>query len=132
MSNRGMSDILIPEIKIAVETEYLIDQSAPDQNHYVFAYTITIENNGNIPAKLLRRHWIITDANNKIQEVKGEGVIGLQPHILPSQVFTYSSGAILETPLGCMQGSYEMITDEGDEFSLPIPLFRLTSNIIMH
>jgi ApaG protein len=132
MSNRDMTDILIPEIKIAVETEYLIDQSAPDQNHYVFAYTITIENNGNIPAKLLRRHWIITDANNKIQEVKGEGVIGLQPHISPSQVFTYSSGAILETPLGCMQGSYEMVTDDGNEFTSPIPLFRLTSNIVMH
>lgn len=127
-----MSDILIPEIKISVETEYLTDQSAPDQEHYVFAYTITIENCGKIPTKLLRRHWIITDANNKIQEVKGEGVIGLQPHIMPNQVFTYSSGTILETPLGCMQGSYEMVTDDDNEFTAPIPLFRLASNIIMH
>ncbi|NNE37163.1 MAG: Co2+/Mg2+ efflux protein ApaG, partial [Gammaproteobacteria bacterium] len=115
-----------------VETEFLAEQSSPEQDHYVFSYTITIENRSNIAIKLLRRHWIITDANNKIQEVEGEGVVGQQPHIKTGMKFRYSSGAILATPIGCMEGSYKMITDDGEDIIVPIPLFRLASNVTMH
>ena len=120
------------DIKISVETAYIDEQSVPDQDRFVFAYTITINNTGIIAVKLLSRYWLITDANNKIQEVRGDGVVGLQPRILQGQSFTYTSGAILETPLGCMQGTYQMITDEGLEFDAAIPVFRLSSHITMH
>ena len=120
------------DIEISVKTAYIDEQSVPDQDRFVFAYTININNTGNIAVKLLSRYWLITDANNKIQEVRGDGVVGLQPRILPGQSFTYTSGAILETPLGCMQGTYQMITDEGLEFDAAIPVFRLTSHITMH
>jgi ApaG protein len=128
----GMSYIHENEVHITVETAYLDEQSVPEQNRYVFAYTITIKNAGAEPVKLLRRHWLITDANNKIQEVRGDGVIGVQPHLAPGQSFTYTSGAILETPVGCMQGSYQMITDDGDSFDAPIPVFRLSTPITLH
>jgi ApaG protein len=128
----SMNEITTPNIDISVETAYIDEQSIPDQNRYVFAYTITIKNEGAIAVKLLRRHWLITDANNKIQEVRGDGVVGLQPHLQPDQSFTYTSGAILETPLGCMQGSYQMITDAGLEFDAPIPIFSLSSHVTMH
>jgi ApaG protein len=91
----------------------------------VFSYTITIRNEGNASARLLTRHWIITDANGKVQEVRGDGVVGEQPYLKPGQGFRYSSGAVLETPVGAMQGSYEMITDEGMRFDAPIAAFRL-------
>ena len=112
-------------ISIDVETTYLDDQSEPREQRYVFAYTITIRNEGEVPAKLLTRHWIITDANGKVQEVRGDGVVGEQPHLQPGQGFRYSSGAVLETPVGAMQGSYEMIDDEGERFDAPIQPFRL-------
>ncbi len=127
LSNAHMSDIVI-----RVETEFLTDKSVPAQDHYVFSYTITIENKGDTAVKLLRRQWVITDANNKIQQVEGEGVVGLQPHITPGQEFRYSSGAILATPVGCMEGNYKMVTDDGNEIIVPIPLFRLSSNVTMH
>jgi ApaG protein len=119
-------------VQITVETAYVDEQSIPAQNRYVFAYTITIKNTGGTPVKLLRRHWLITDANNKIQEVKGDGVVGVQPHLMPGQSFTYTSGAILETPVGCMQGSYQLITDDGIEFDTPIPVFRLSTPMTLH
>jgi ApaG protein len=119
-------------IQITVETAYIDEQSVPEQNRYVFAYTITIKNTGDKAVKLLRRHWVITDANNKIQEVKGDGVVGVQPHLKPGQSFTYTSGAILETPVGCMQGSYQLITDSGAEFDTPIPVFRLSMPMTLH
>jgi len=112
-------------IRIDVETAYLDEQSDPKEGRYVFSYTITIRNEGQVPAKLLRRHWVITDANGKVQEVRGDGVVGEQPHLKPGQGFRYSSGAILETPVGAMQGSYEMVTDEGTRFAAPIAAFRL-------
>jgi ApaG protein len=112
-------------IRVSVETSYLPDQSDPGGQRYVFSYTITIQNDGSAPAKLLRRHWIITDANGKVQEVRGDGVVGEQPHLAPGQGFRYSSGAILDTPVGTMQGSYQMVTDEGDNFDAPIAPFRL-------
>ena len=93
-------------ITVDVDTRYLEDQSDPDERRYVFAYTITIRNRGAVPAKLLTRHWVITDANGKVQEVRGEGVVGEQPHLMPGQGFRYTSGAVLETRVGAMQGSY--------------------------
>jgi ApaG protein len=114
-----------PPIRVSVETSYLPEQSDPGGERYVFSYTITIQNDGSEPAKLLRRHWIITDANGKVQEVRGDGVVGEQPHLAPGQGFRYSSGAILETPVGTMQGSYQMVTDLGRNFEAPIAPFRL-------
>lgn len=114
-----------PQIRVSVETAYLDEQSSPKENRFVFSYTITIQNEGQIAARLMRRHWIITDANGKVQEVRGEGVVGEQPHIQPGQGFRYSSGAVIDTPVGTMQGSYEMIGDDGQQFDAPIPLFRL-------
>lgn len=113
------------QIRVSVETNYLAEQSDPVGERYVFSYTITIENEGSEPARLLRRHWIITDANGKVQEVRGDGVVGEQPHLNPGQGFRYSSGAILETPVGTMHGSYQMRTDDGQNFDAPIAPFRL-------
>jgi ApaG protein len=113
------------KIRVDVETSYVDEQSDPTERRYVFAYTITIRNEGVVPARLLTRHWIITDANGKVQEVRGDGVVGEQPHLKPGQGFRYSSGAVLETPVGAMQGSYEMIDDEGQRFDAPIEPFRL-------
>ena len=119
-------------IRVAVETSYLPEQSDPDGRRFVFTYTITIRNEGSTPAKLLRRHWLITDADGKVQEVHGEGVVGEQPHLQPGQRFKYSSGAILETPVGAMQGSYSMQGDDGARFDAPIAPFRLAMPGILH
>lgn len=120
------------DIDIHVETVYIEDQSEPEKDRYVFAYTITITNAGMEPAKLLSRHWIITDANSKVQEVRGEGVVGEQPHIKPGESFRYTSAAMLETPVGCMEGSYQMVTDDGHRFEAPIPAFNLSTPHILH
>jgi ApaG protein len=119
-------------ISIEVETTYLDDQSEPREQRYVFAYTITIRNEGEVPAKLLTRHWIITDANGRVQEVRGDGVVGEQPYLKPGQGFRYSSGAVLETPVGTMQGSYQMIADDGAQFDAPIAAFRLAMPGMLH
>jgi ApaG protein len=121
-----------PSIRVSVETSYIADQSDPSGERYVFAYTITIRNEGSEAARLLRRHWIITDANGKVQEVRGDGVVGEQPHLEPGQGFRYSSGAILETPVGTMQGSYQMETDGGTRFDAPIAAFRLAVPGVLH
>ena len=113
------------EIGIDVATDYVREQSEPDDGRYVFAYTITIENLGDMPAKLLSRRWVITDANGKVQEVSGDGVVGEQPHLHPGESFRYSSGAVLETPVGAMEGSYRMEADDGINFEAPIPAFTL-------
>jgi ApaG protein len=113
------------QIRIEVETAYLDEQSDPKERRYVFSYTITIRNEGAVSARLMTRHWVITDANGKVQEVRGDGVVGEQPHLKPGQGFRYSSGAVLETPVGAMQGSYQMITDDGLRFDAPIAAFRL-------
>jgi ApaG protein len=112
-------------IRIEVETAYLDEQSDPKERRYVFSYTITIRNEGAVSARLMTRHWVITDANGKVQEVRGDGVVGEQPHLKPGQGFRYSSGAVLETPVGAMQGSYQMVTDDGLRFDAPIAAFRL-------
>jgi ApaG protein len=119
-------------IRVDVQTSYVSDQSDPGAQRYVFSYTITILNEGSEPARLLRRHWLITDANGKVQEVRGDGVVGEQPHLQPGQGFRYSSGAILETPVGTMQGSYQMETDQGQRFDAPIAPFRLAMPGILH
>ena len=115
----------VNNIRVEVETSYVDEQSDPNERRYVFSYTITIRNEGAVPARLLTRHWIITHGNGKVQEVRGDGVVGEQPHLKPGQGFRYSSGAILETPVGAMQGSYEMIDDDGQRFDVPIRPFRL-------
>ena len=113
------------EIGINVVTTYVDEQSRPDDDRYVFAYTITIRNNGEHAATLRSRHWIITDANGKVQEVHGDGVVGEQPHLRPGEEFRYSSGAILETPVGAMQGMYKMEAEDGGKFDAPIAPFTL-------
>lgn len=120
------------DIKVEVDTSYIQEQSEPDDNRYVFAYTITITNNGLVPAQLLSRHWIITDANNKVQEVRGEGVIGEQPYLQPGDSFRYTSAAMIETPVGCMQGEYQMLADDGYEFDAEIPVFNLSTPHTLH
>lgn len=115
----------ICDIRIQVATNYVDEQSSPDSDRYVFAYTITISNTGNVSAQLLSRHWVITDGNGKVQEVQGDGVVGEQPHLNPGEQFRYSSGAVLETPVGSMQGKYRMQTDTGLNFDAPIPAFTL-------
>jgi ApaG protein len=120
------------KIRVDVDTSYLADQSDPKDKRYVFSYTITIRNEGSVPARLLTRHWIITDSNGKVQEVRGEGVVGEQPYLKPGQGFRYSSGAVLETPVGAMQGSYQMVSDEGDHFDAPIAAFRLAMPGLLH
>jgi len=120
------------EISIEVATDYIDDQSEPDVDRYVFAYTITISNQGNIPAQLLSRHWVITDANGKIQEVSGDGVVGLQPRLNPGEKFSYSSGTVLETPVGAMQGCYRMQAENGTSFDAPIPPFTLAVPGVLH
>jgi len=119
-------------VSIEVETSYLEDQSEPREHRFVFSYTITIRNDGSVPARLLTRHWIITDANGQRREVRGDGVVGEQPHLQPGQGFRYSSGAVIETPVGAMQGSYEMIGDDGKRFDAPIPAFRLAMPGMLH
>jgi len=120
------------EILIEVATDYVDEQSEPDSDRYVFAYTITITNNGNVPARLISRHWVITDANGKVQEVSGDGVVGEQPHLNPGEEFRYSSGAVLETPVGAMQGLYRMGADNGVNFDAPIAPFTLAVPGVLH
>src|SRR3979490_1585247 len=119
------SDPANPRIRVEVETSYIEEQSDPRDKRFVFSYTITIRNEGRVPARLMTRHWIITDANGKVQEVRGDGVVGEQPYLKPGQGFRYSSGAVLETPVGAMQGTYQMVTDDGLRFDAPIAAFRL-------
>ncbi len=113
------------DIGIHVATSYVDDQSRPDDERYVFSYTITIRNNGDAAATLRSRHWVITDANGKVQEVHGDGVVGEQPFLRPGEEFRYTSGAILETPVGAMQGMYTMEAENGTNFDAPIAPFTL-------
>jgi len=119
-------------IDVRIETQYIAEQSLPDRDHFVFAYTITISNTGNIAARLLHRHWIITDANNRVQEVKGKGVVGEQPHLKPGENYRYTSGTMLETPVGTMHGSYHLMADDGVEFDADIPQFTLAMPRTLH
>ena len=119
-------------IDVQVRTRFVPDQSRPDDNRYVFAYTITLHNRGSVSAQLLTRHWVITDANGKVEEVRGDGVVGEQPWMRPGDDFEYTSGAVLETPVGIMGGSYQMLADDGTEFEAPIPTFTLSIPRTLH
>jgi ApaG protein len=120
------------QFDIAVDARFLDDESAPEQGRYVFAYTIQIRNEGSVPARLLGRHWLITDGNGKVQEVVGEGVVGEQPWLRPGEGFVYTSGAVLETDIGTMRGSYDVLADDGTRFAAPIPQFTLSIPRTLH
>ncbi len=119
-------------INIATQVSYLAEQSNEADNRFVFSYTITITNTGDTTAKLISRHWIITDANEYVQEVRGQGVVGEQPIIAPNQGFEYTSGAVLATQVGVMSGSYQMQTEDGVQFDVPIPQFVLSVPRVLH
>ncbi len=119
-------------IAINVETNYLANKSEPEKERYVFSYTITIKNAGNNSARLLSRYWKITGGNGTEQEVEGDGVIGQHPYLAPEQEFTYTSGAMLDTPVGMMQGHYTMIDDDGERFNVDIPAFTLAVPQTLH
>lgn len=119
-------------IEVNVKTHYLAEQSAPEQERFVFSYNVTLYNAGNVAAKLMTRHWIITDANGNVQEVHGEGVVGEKPYLRPGESFEYTSGTVLETPVGSMQGSYQMVTDNGLAFDADIPAFTLALPHTLH
>ena len=119
-------------IQIEVTTRYLYKHSEPARNRFVFAYSIEITNHGAESVTLLNRHWHITDDNNKVEEVIGEGVVGQQPEIAPGKSFNYTSGAVIETKLGTMHGSYEMQTSAGEKFKAPIPTFLLSLPRTVH
>ena len=120
-----MSDNTEYNINVTVDSQYIEAESNPEANRFVFAYTVRIKNNGNIGAKLISRHWIITDANNRTQEVKGKGVIGEQPYLKPGESFEYTSGTMMETPVGSMHGSYQMIANDEHDFDALIEPFTL-------
>jgi len=120
------------EIFINVTPTYLVDQSIPENNQFVFAYTVYMENRGDIAAKLLTRHWIITDSEGKTEEVRGPGVVGEYPHLQPGESFEYTSGSVLRTPVGSMTGSYQMRDDNGDLFNVTIPAFTLSAQVVFH
>ena len=127
-----MEQQTLNHIEVQVETDYMESQSQPDEQRFVFSYTVTIRNEGSVPARLMNRHWIITDANGKVQEVRGEGVVGEQPHLKPGESFRYTSGTVLDTPVGSMQGTYDMVDNLGNHFDALIPPFSLARPGSLH
>mgnify|MGYP001189018173 CR=1 FL=1 len=127
-----MSDRKPHDIAVTVETQFLDEQSRPNDNRYVFSYTVTIHNRGTVAARLLARHWVITDGNGDVREVSGEGVVGEQPHMQPGEGYEYTSGAVLETAVGTMHGSYRMLADDGTRFDASIPSFVLSIPRTLH
>jgi ApaG protein len=113
------------QVDVSVATRYLPEQSQPEQHRFAFAYTVTIVNSGELSAKLLSRHWLITDGDGRVQEVRGAGVVGQQPLIEPGDSHTYSSGTLIATHVGTMQGSYQMLAEDGKRFDADIAPFRL-------
>ncbi len=120
------------EIRVEVATQYLSEQSDTSESRFAFAYTITIANVGTVAAQLISRHWIITDANQEVQEVRGLGVVGHQPLLQPGQAFEYTSGCVLATPVGSMQGSYQFTAEDGTQFEAPIAEFVLSMPRVLH
>jgi len=120
------------EVAVSSQTKYVEEQSDEQNERYVFAYTITIRNNGNVPAQLISRHWIITDGRNQVQEVRGLGVVGSQPLLKPGESFEYTSGTAIATPVGTMRGSYQMVAEDGTRFDAPIPEFTLSVPRVLH
>ncbi|MGD9423615.1 Co2+/Mg2+ efflux protein ApaG [Pantoea sp. NSTU24] len=119
-------------VSVHVQSQYVASQSSPDEDRYVFAYTITIRNLGRSAVQLLGRYWLITNGNGRETEVQGEGVVGEQPHIAPGNEFQYTSGAVIETPMGTMQGHYVMVDEQGETFHVDIPVFRLAVQTHIH
>ena len=120
------------DIAVAARTAFIHDQSDVDNGRYVFAYTITITNTGSVPAQLVSRHWIITDSNNQVQEVRGQGVVGEQPLLRPNETFQYTSGTAIATPVGTMRGTYQMVAEDGKQFDAAIPEFTLSMPRVLH
>ena len=120
------------EIKVSTRTAFIPEQSDVNNGRYVFAYTITIHNLGPVPVQLISRHWIITDSNNQVQEVRGMGVVGEQPKLRPNESFEYTSGTAIATPVGTMRGSYQMVAEGGAQFDAPIPEFTLSMPRVLH
>jgi len=120
------------EFSVTVETAFIPEQSEANEDRYVFSYTITVINVGSVPAQLISRHWIITDANNQVQEVRGLGVVGEQPLLQPGEQFRYTSGTVINTPVGTMRGSYHMTAEDGTQFDSPIPEFTLSAPRVLH
>ena len=119
-------------INVTAKTAFLPEQSDVDAGRYVFAYTITITNKGRIAARLVSRHWVITDSDNQVQEVRGAGVVGEQPYLRPNESFEYTSGTAIATPVGTMRGSYQMVAEDGTEFDASIPQFTLSMPRVLH
>jgi ApaG protein len=120
------------EVLVTAQTQYLADQSDEAASRYVFAYTIRLRNEGTVAAQLVSRHWIITDAQGLVQEVRGLGVVGSQPTVQPGETFEYTSGAAIATPVGTMRGSYQMLAQDGTRFEAPIPEFTLSIPRVLH
>jgi ApaG protein len=120
------------DISVTSRTAFIPDQSDLESGRYVFAYTITITNTGSVPAQLVSRHWIITDSNNQVQEVRGLGVVGEQPTLRPNESFQYTSGTAIATPVGTMRGSYQMVAEGGVQFEALIPEFTLSMPRVLH
>ena len=120
------------EFAVSVRTQFLPEQSDPDRTNFVFTYSITIQNTGKVAAQLISRHWIITDANNHVQEVRGLGVVGHQPLLQPGEQFEYTSGTVLATPQGSMRGEYFCVAEDGHRFEAPIPEFVLSLPRTLH
>lgn len=127
-----MSKSSLYNIEVNVETQYIESESNPERDIYVFAYHITLKNSGSIAAKLMTRHWIITNSNGNVQEVKGDGVIGKQPYLQPNEGFSYTSATMMSTPVGTMEGSYQMVADDDQHFDAEIPLFVLALPRMLH
>jgi ApaG protein len=119
-------------VNVSTESQYIAEQSDEAKDRFVFAYTVTIRNSGTLPAQLISRHWIITDAHNQVQEVRGLGVVGAQPLLKPGEHFAYTSGTALATPVGTMSGSYQMVAEDGTQFDAPIPEFTLSVPRVLH
>jgi ApaG protein len=120
------------DIEVTTRTQYLPEQSDEAANRWVFAYTITLRNRGTVAAQLISRHWIITDADQQVQEVRGLGVVGEQPRLKPGETYEYTSGTAIATPVGTMRGSYRMVAEDGTEFDAPIPEFMLSIPRVLH
>lgn len=130
--NNTMGESKKYEITVNVRTTYIPDQSDVENGRFVFAYTISITNTGSVAAQLISRHWLITDAENHVQEVRGLGVVGEQPFLKPNDSFEYTSGTAIATPVGTMKGSYQMVAEDGVNFDAPIPEFTLSIPRVLH
>ena len=120
------------EFSVSVRPQFVPEHSKPDEDQFLFAYTVTIRNTGEVAAQLISRHWIITDANNKVEEVQGLGVVGEQPLLQPGEAFEYTSGCPIATPVGSMRGSYQCVAEDGTRFEAPIPEFMLSMPRTLH